>query len=153
VASLLDRAIAIDDVDEACLLIQNALGITDGGCCGMHINPENWANKDERPGLLSAWLASEGSGATPPPLEKPEGDDLIEFDVEFDFRMSASTRGYTISAKSREQALELCRSCVIDGDLDWERFQTLGGEVDGWDTKDGTDHDYSIDLSNIKEAS
>lgn len=62
--TLLGRALAADDVDDACRLLQDALGITDGGIAGQcmgSLDDGEWKNasKASRSGWLSAWLRAE----------------------------------------------------------------------------------------------
>lgn len=60
--NLLTRAIYTADIDAACLLVQDALGITDGGLAGMVLpGPDEWkaAVPEVRQTWLGEWLHAE----------------------------------------------------------------------------------------------
>jgi hypothetical protein len=65
--NVLAQAVATDDLDAACLLVQTALGITDGGVASVSFSelsdygPRSWAalDLDARARLLGEWLRVE----------------------------------------------------------------------------------------------
>lgn len=65
--NLLTKAIATDDVDQAAKIIQDALGIADGGLAGVYLEPDRWPEMDsmDRAGALSLWLRAEIGHALP----------------------------------------------------------------------------------------
>ncbi|HMF28333.1 MAG TPA: hypothetical protein VKE42_06140 [Candidatus Cybelea sp.] len=61
--TLLSRALDADDLDDACRLIQDALGITDGDIAGQCLSEyaEKWATmtRQVRQRVLADWLRTE----------------------------------------------------------------------------------------------
>lgn len=77
---------------------------------------------------------------------------MATFNVQMFFSMRCHTNGYTIEADTKEEALRLVESCISkDGDWDARKFEIAGGDLSqaGWDTEDGSDHDYEVTIDDI----
>ena len=73
------------------------------------------------------------------------------FDVEYAFSKRARAYGYRMKGVDRDDALRKCEEAIVDGTLDLEKFEELGGETSNgtWSTKHGDDFDYEIDEDGV----